>query len=274
MRNLFKNLFATGLMLTALATPSLGRAVADGEAPASSPASTPAATQPASGGDHGIDIAAGVWMPTLNGNIGASGFTADLRTELGLKASTSPALDLTFGRGLSRFGLGYTSLSSSASSRLTSTLQLNNTTYVTGTTVNSKLNFTSFDASWQPRLIESDKGNLSALLLVKVIDTSASVNAPTLNLSSSSSVTVPAPLIGLSGDVKLGKSVALYGQVGYVGISRVSLLDYRAGVKAMFTPTFGLSADYRYFGISGSDSKSNHVNIRYGGPEIQLRASF
>jgi opacity protein-like surface antigen len=261
------------LLLAGAAAPA-SAAPAASPTPTATPAATPTSTST-------LEIAAGVWSPTLGGTIGQGATNVSLTGTLNLPNDSSPAIDLDWHTGRSHWIVSYVGLANNATTNINTSFFYNNQLFTFGNVVASSIQFNDLTVGWEPRIAggNTDRAaELDALVMVDILNINTNLRDLNTTANASANYTAPVPLLGLAGQIPLGNAFDFYGRAGFLSanVSGIngSVFDYRAGIKWNFTHNWLVDVDYRGFSFNGHDGHSNNGNLQYGGPTFELGAKF
>ena len=221
--------------------------------------------------DETVAIKAGFMLLSASGQLGAAvnniGTNLDLETDLKLGNSTQPTGELTINLGDTLFSFGIIPINFSGTSSLTRNITYNGQNYAAGSVVSSELKADIFDVGYTYYLVNMDdlpsRFQLGIESAVKTISLKTSLTSA--GITSSKSITLPIPTLGLRGRVALADFIGLTGRVGYLGYSGNTFTDIDAQIEFSPLPTLGIYAGYRHLNIK-LNSNGIFANTTLAGP--------
>lgn len=214
------------------------------------------------------DIHAGIWAPTISGNVSTTGSSLSLNGDLGLKNSSNIVGGVKYRYNSdTTFGLEYYGLNTNGSNTLANNVTFAGKTYLANNAITSNMTFNVLELTYERALYHSEGGGtFNYLLGLKNVNGSIGVNAPTYNSSVSGNIIMPE--IGLSGRANLSDQVGLHARITWLGGASGSVngnfTDIGAGVDYSFNPSWALNLDYRIININGTTGNESG-NLQLGG---------
>jgi len=222
------------------------------------------------------------------------GTDVNLEDDLGLERHVgSPWVELVFRLGERwRIEAEYFDLRRSKTTSVSRTIQIQDTVYQAGVTLDTESFSTIYRLSVGYSFLKTPSGELGAVLGVYATDFGLSVagsgsfagggiNAAAGSTTQSETFLAPLPTIGLYGIYAFSPAWAVFGRVDYFGLNSNgysgSLTNVNAGVQWQFARHFGAALSFRYVDYNLSVDRSNFhgdVNYKFYGPMASLTASF
>lgn len=184
--------------------------------------------------DFGIEI--GAQKNKLDADIAygnAVTRTTVTENELGLKNSdTNVKPRLYYTTENHTFDLDFQSMDFSGSNTLTRTIVFDNRTYTANATVNSTLELDWYRFGYRYSVINDNNTKLSIGADINIIDTDIGLNAPSLNLSSSYSETIPLPTLVIEGNYAINDMFGIEAKAaGITAGSKAKYTEFYAGIN-------------------------------------------
>ena len=198
---------------------------------------------------------------------GLTGTVIDVDDDLRLDDSDEIFLDAGLQLGSFRLSLSYLPVSSSGSGLLSRDIDFNGQTFPVNSQINSDLEIDIYEAGVAWYLVNLDdlpaRIQLGPELSVKYIDASVAIADP--STSTSDSVQIPLPTVGLRGRVAFADFVGITARGNYMGYSDNSLLDVDAQIELSPIPLVGVYLGYRYLDVD-FDEDDVVIDVTFDGP--------
>jgi outer membrane protein len=198
---------------------------------------------------------------------GLTGTVIDVDDDLRLDDSEEIFFDAGLQLGSFRFSLSYLPVSSSGSAQLNKDIDFNGQTFPVNAQINSDLDIDIYEAGVAWYLVNFDdlpaRIQLGPELAVKYID--ASVAIADSSTSTSDSVQIPLPTVGLRGRIAFADFVGITARGNYMSYNNNSLLDVDAQVELSPIPLVGVYLGYRYLDVD-FDEDDVVIDVTFDGP--------
>jgi len=229
--------------------------------------------------DETVSVKVGYASLTATGNLAvtAAGVTGTRLSDatLGLKRSNNVTAEFGIQLGDGRLSASYLPLKFNGTSTLATGVNFNGQNFTAGTAITSELKASITDIGYTYYLINMDdlpsRLQFGIETSIKYIQLNSSINGG--GTSTTSSVNIPLPTIGLRGRVALADFIGISGRVGYVGYNGNKFTDIDAQIEFSPLPTLGIYGGYRYLDVK-ADSSGVSLNAQFKGPFAGLFFRF
>ena len=228
-----------------------------------------------------LGVRAYYWLPGLNGDVrdgsgSASGTKLDLESDIGMDRESYPMIEFFAGFGDHHLSFTYYRAEYSGSESLKEDVVFGDTTYLEGTEVDSKLEYTVMDFVYQWDAIDLENflagASLGLVGKVKYFDITAGLESD--GDSAEADISVPIPMIGANLHVGiLADIIEARLQVTGIGYSGNSVVEFLGDVSYTPFPFMDIHAGYRSFSMN-VDVDDVEANLLTAGPYVALTISF
>jgi opacity protein-like surface antigen len=226
-----------------------------------------------------------IWNTKLTGDFFApsNSFTTDFQDDLGF-GDTKSSFTFDFNYRLSNInGIGLSIFSSSQKAVRTLTRNItlpgepNDVNVAAGTTVFSKVNYSTFDLYYRRYFSTASNYEFYGLLGVRFnnlkVDFSTN-GGPLASLSGN----FPTAYLGFGGSFNLSENFKTYYNVQGLGISlssnKLSYIEYNLGLEYKLNNNFSVNVGYRYNGSKFKNDLSREANLKYQGLTFGVGGRF
>jgi hypothetical protein len=228
-----------------------------------------------------LGVRAYYWLPDLSGDVSYdsgsdSGSELDLEDDIGLERESYPMIEIFAGFGDHHLSFTYYKADYSGSETLDEDIVFGDTSYLSGTDVDSKLEYTVMDFVYQWDIIDLENllagGSLGLVGKVKYFDVTASLEGN--GDSGEAEIGVPIPMVGANLHVGiLADMLEARLQVTGIGYSGNSVVEFLGDVSYTPFPFMDIHAGYRSFSIN-VDVDDVEANLLTAGPYVALTIGF
>ena len=223
------------------------------------------------------------WFPGFKADMksdgaGLSGTDINLKDNLDIGNKGFPAVEVFGGLGRSHFGLTYTPIAYSGSTKLAAGITFDGKRFDKDTTVDSDLKLRMLDLEYRFTAINLENimagFSLDAIAQLKYIDGEARIFEPTSGVEGKQSVQLPIPMVGVGAHIGLLLDL-LEARAKVTGISYSGNYLYEALADISLTPfpLLDIHAGYKYIKVH-LDRSDLFLNADFSGPFVALTVSF
>jgi len=210
---------------------------------------------------------------------GVVGTDIDVEDELNMGDESYPAVEAFFGMGSHHVRVKYTKADYSGENNIPRTINYKGQTYLSGTFVESELNFTMIDAEYQYDLIDLENilAGFSVGLIgkIKYIDGETRLRATSAGLDESETFTAPIPMVGVGLHVGILADI-LEARAKAAGIAYSDSTFYEGMAEVTVTPFpfIDIHGGYRYMKLDLDDFSDIYADVEFKGPYAGITVGF
>ena len=206
---------------------------------------------------------------------GIPGFETDIEDFLGAPdEKTVLQLDANVRLGdYHRLEFGYFELGRNSMTTLSDDLPLGDTTFLAGTTVDTRVDARTFRAGYSYSLIRDNQKELAVMAGVHFAEFEADISSDTTGQTERSTAGTPLPVIGVHASVFLGPRTAVGAKMQifrtdfdrYEGSLNYAMLD----IQHRLSDVFSIGLAYNFYGMKLSSNESGvngYLKVRHHGP--------
>jgi len=224
-------------------------------------------------------LSVGVWSTNINGTVQYKGTPLDVTGTLGLNKQSSVLLDLKLKLG-KRWNLfaKYYNLDYKATQNPTATFIFDGKTYTVGTDITSQIRFNVNELFLAPELYRKDNSYLAFLFGSKNVSAYTQISNSLVG-SSTYSIAVGIPEVGLKGEFAMGKNLNFFAEARGLSINSNgttgSTLDYDLGFNYGSPTGMGINLGYKYSKLNAKNGNNQEeADLSYYGPHLDLQFKF
>ncbi|TLS67972.1 hypothetical protein FE236_10795 [Mariprofundus erugo] len=223
--------------------------------------------------DEAFSIKPGYMLLSPSGTFGTTinnaGNQMDVKKDLNFGNSSQAFGEIDINLGDSTLAVSYVPFNFGGSSTLTRNVTYNGQTYTAATATSSSVQGNIFDVGYTYYLLNMDdlpsRIQIGIETAAKTISAQASVTGA--GVTSSKSITLPIPTLGLRGRVALADFIGVTGRIGYIGYANNAFTDMESQIEFSPLPTLGIFAGYRYMKLK-IDNSGFLANMTMKGPIV------
>ncbi len=232
----------------------------------------------------GVQVGARYWFPTLTaeGKVADDGIGTDINfvDDLGVDADNYSEIGLVwYPAPTHRVWIEYMPMSADGDQVLERTILFHGKTYRVGAPVKTSVDMNYLRAGWAWEFLanEDDTVKVGPMVDAKVFWIDAKLDAPTLGIDESKSLTLVVPTVGLRADVSPVKNVSLYGEIAGIWVGTYGyFFDAQAGgeYKVDLGPvSLGVEGGYRVVDVK-AEKDDDFAQVKFAGPFLGLTVGF